>query len=200
MFLLVWNQHVNTMCHGYICSNQNLFSHALALRQIQWLVLIIIPAQHHQYSSLLLEVWCNQQRHKNRIINNLISPLIMLVQSGKWIAWKWCQDIACLSKWAYSYSNFCGITTGRIYTNIIMSFQVRNQFVMKQMMHPCLFYCQQSRGDGSSFQVRCSGLIGESYPWQSRHCEETRQPKPHVRMWPIYYGYEPPSHSEFRSY
>lgn len=59
-------------------------------KKIQRLVLMSVPTHHHQYSSMPLEVWCthqrsqkNQKKKQPRMINNLISPLIMLVHSGK---------------------------------------------------------------------------------------------------------------------
>lgn len=56
------------------------------------------------------------------------------------------------------------------------------------------FHCQQKQ---QSLWFRCGALIRESYTWQSRQrlLKKTRQSKPHIRMWPICYGYEPPSHS-----
>lgn len=63
---------------------------------------------------------------KNRMINNLISPLITLVQSGKWMTSKRCQDITSMLKWAvFCRFNPCGIQQVWFYTSQILCFQVK---------------------------------------------------------------------------
>lgn len=149
MLFYVWNEHVYTVCHGEIYSKQN-FSHAFTLRQTP-----VTCVDHHSHSVPSVfhcAAWGVVQpttRRKNRMINNIISPLIMLVQSGKWIPWKRCQDIVRILKWAwllFVISTSVELQQVWFYTDRIMCFQVKiNSSWNKRCVRELLLPTKQQR-------------------------------------------------------
>lgn len=109
--------------------------------KIQQLVLITICTLHHQYSDAAWGVvqpatGVQKQNDKQR---NLTSNHAC-VRSASHLK-EMPRDCACFSMRIATvcHFNLCGITTGMILqqeNNVLSS---KNQFVMKQLMHPCAF-------------------------------------------------------------
>lgn len=82
-----------------------------------------------------------------------------------------------------------GITTGIVLHLQNNVFSRKNQFVVKQLMHPFVFIANKAAEiavhSGASAAVSLVKVIHDKVV----SLYKTRQPKPHIRMWPIYYGY-----------
>ena len=135
--------------HGEIYSKQKSVSHASTLQQkfsdlCRWSV---------AHTTISIPVCCLRwgatiNGRKNRVINNLISPLIMLVRSA--ISESHERDAKmlrlCLDEHIlFVISASVWITTGMIlhqWNNVLSG---KNQFVMREPVKSECFYCQQKQ-------------------------------------------------------
>lgn len=88
--------------------------------------------------------------------------------------------------------NLCASCIRPDVTSTEQWFQVK--FISSWINQRIRFYCGNKCCGGCDSGAALS--LEESSTWQSRQCpRKTKRSKPHIRMWPIYYGYKLPSHS-----